>query len=82
MLSVLRFVVVVLALAPLRGVAEATPRAVPGCPGYASLMSAAADALRQGDQQQALEKLRAAREALDRCSRGAKPQDEGVVAAG
>ncbi|HEY8517107.1 MAG TPA: hypothetical protein VIS07_16470 [Candidatus Binatia bacterium] len=45
-------------------------------------MSAAADALRQGDQQQALEKLRAAREALDRCSRGAKPQDEGVVAAG
>jgi len=67
-------------LAPLRGVAAAAPRTIPGCPGYAALLGAAQEALRRGDDKAALVKLREARSALDRCSRGA-PAGRVVTAA-
>ena len=41
------------------------------CAGYSSALTAAQDALRQGDKEAALRKLREARALLSSCSRGA-----------
>lgn len=42
------------------------------CPGYESLMRAAAESLRAGDRSGALQKLREARSALDACANQAR----------
>jgi len=42
------------------------------CPGYESLMKAAAESLRAGDRSAALQKLREARSALDACANQAQ----------
>lgn len=54
-------------LGAARGAALAAPRALRGCPGYASTMAAAQEALRRGDEQAALRKLREARAMLESC---------------
>ncbi len=54
-------------LGAARDAALAAPRALPGCPGYASAMAAAQDALRRGDKPAALRKLREARAMLESC---------------
>lgn len=64
------------ALAP--GVAGATPtRDLLRCAGYSSALTAAQEALRQGDKEAALRKLREARALLSSCSRGADTASTG-----